>query len=117
MNLDNWTRQAKAHWKEHQPSRYKTLKQQGTLDLAARQAAEQTLEEVSALEEAGYQPDEAFQMVRERYLFPPEESAEDEAPSQAASLFREALGVHRQALNATEEAPEVASPREGIEPL
>ena len=31
--------------------------------------------EVDQLEQSGFQPDEAFQMVRENYLFPPEQQS------------------------------------------
>lgn len=116
MNLNNWAQQAKAHWKEHQPSRYKTLKKQGALDLAAKKAAEQTFQEVSDLEEAGYPPEDAFQMVRERYLFPPEQSQQEEPESQGASLFREALDLHRQVMDQGEEPEAMASPREATAP-
>lgn len=97
MNLQNWANQAKAHWKEHNPKRYRALKKQGTLDLAAKKAAEQTFEEVNALEESGFQPDLAFQMVRERYLFPPEEAPEEE---QGETLFQAAIKLQNEALKA-----------------
>lgn len=74
MNLQNWKDQAKAHWKEFQPKRFKALQAAGKLDEALESAANQTYLEVSQLEASGFQPDEAFQMVRESYLFPPEES-------------------------------------------
>ena len=72
MNLQNWKDQAQAHWKEHQPERCRELKAAGKLDSALQYAVDQTYAEVSQLEDSGFQPDEAFQMVRERYLFPPE---------------------------------------------
>jgi len=94
MNLSNWARQAKAHWKEFQPTRYQALKQQETLDLAAQQAADQTYREMDQLEQAGYQPDEAFQMVRERYLLPPEEEGleDDDEPSTMRRQLLSPLG-------------------------
>jgi hypothetical protein len=73
VNLQNWKDQAKAHWKEFQPTRFQQLQAAGKLDEALTQAAEQTYRETSELENSGFQPDEAFQMVRERYLFPREE--------------------------------------------
>lgn len=86
MNLQNWKDQAKAHWKEFQPKRFKALQQAGKLDEALDQAANQTYLEVSQLEESGFQPSEAFQMVMESYLFPPMEG-QPEKP--ATSLTHE----------------------------
>lgn len=82
MFLQNWKNQAREHWAEFQPTRYQELKKAGTLEQALTDAAEQTFRETNELEEAGMQPDEAFQMVRERYLFPKPEPDEtdDELP-------------------------------------
>jgi len=68
MNLQNWINQARSHWQENRPKLHQSLKKQGTLEPMLKQAAERTYQEVSQLEDAGYQPDEAFQMVREKYL-------------------------------------------------
>ena len=76
MNLQNWIELGRQHWKEHLPTRYRELKEAGTLDQALDDAAEQTYRETSALEQAGFGPDEAWQMSREDYLLlPPEGSA------------------------------------------
>lgn len=90
MNLNHWMQQARTHWAEHQPSRYRALKASGQLDKALAQAAKQTARELSALEAQGLSPHEAWEMTRERYLFPPPENPADEAPaSPAAGLFGE----------------------------
>ena len=81
MNLQNWIEMGRKHWKEHLPTRYRELKQAGTLDQALNDAAEQTYREVSALEENGFSPDEAWQMTRETYLLPPAEGSEPRATS------------------------------------
>lgn len=73
MNLENWISQARQHWKEHQPKRFKALKEAGILEQALRTAAEQTHKEMTALENAGMKEHEAWEMVRETYLFPPPE--------------------------------------------
>ncbi|NKB96805.1 hypothetical protein HED48_23340 [Ochrobactrum intermedium] len=52
----------------------------GALETALTEAAEQTALEMNQLTESGFQPDEAFQMVREQYLFPPEENSGTLAP-------------------------------------
>ncbi len=80
MNLHNWISQARAHWKEFQPTKYKALNEAGKLEQALQYAAEHTHLEVSQLEDSGFQADEAFQMVREQYLFPPEENSGYSAP-------------------------------------
>lgn len=73
MNLQNWINQARDHWKEFQPTRFKELQRVGKLEPALKQAAEQTYLELDQLEESGMDPQGAWEMVRERYLFPPEE--------------------------------------------
>lgn len=72
MNLQNWVQQARAHWKEHLPKLYHQLQASGTLEAALQDAAERTYQEVVALEEAGYDLQGAWEIVRESYLFPPE---------------------------------------------
>ena len=77
----NWIAQAHAHWKEHQPQRYKALKAAGTLGQALTQAAEATSQQLQTLREQGIPPDSAWEMVKEQHLFPPEEKgASPEAP-------------------------------------
>ena len=71
-NFHNWIRMAREHWKEHQRKLYHQLKASGTLEAALKDAAERTYRELTELEEAGYDPQGAWEMVRERYLFPPE---------------------------------------------
>ncbi|MBE4621320.1 hypothetical protein BOO23_21600 [Vibrio navarrensis] len=78
--FQNWKRQAELHWKQFQPKRYAELKKAGALETALTEAAEQTALEMNQLTESGFQPDEAFQMVREQYLFPPEENSGTLAP-------------------------------------
>jgi len=92
MNLDNWIRQGRQHWKEHLPIRYRSLKEAGTLERSLRAAAEQTYLETSQLEQAGFQPDEAWQMVREQYLLLPAENAK--APAETGpNLMQQALAA------------------------
>lgn len=94
MNLNNWISQAREHWKEHQPSRVKALRQQGKLGDALRSAAEQTHREMTELEAQGMTEHESWEMTRERYLFPPAETTQDDPPaSEAARLFGEAQAL------------------------
>ena len=80
--------QAIAHWKEHLPKKYKALKQAGTLNSEALKAAEMTLDEQAELIAQGYPPEAAWEMVREQYLFQPEEEgASEEAPASSGYLL------------------------------
>jgi hypothetical protein len=95
MNLQNCISQAREHWKEFQPTRFKELQKAGKLEPALKEAAEKTHQEMTELEAQGFQEWEAWEMVRESYLFPPEEQSlkdqEDNEPvaSEAARLFNE----------------------------
>ena len=90
--FNNWIMQAREHWKEHQPTRFKELKSAGKLEAALKEAAERTHQEMSSLEAQGYRNHEAWEIVRERYLFPPQEAGleEDEEPNPWRDLQREA---------------------------
>ncbi|MEA5098144.1 MAG: hypothetical protein VB032_06390 [Burkholderiaceae bacterium] len=80
--------QAIQHWKEFQPTRYKALKKAGTLNAEALNAAEMTLNEQAELIENGFPPEIAWEMVRERYVFQPEEEgASEEAPASEGYLL------------------------------
>lgn len=90
MQHAHWIAQARAHWKEFQPSRFKSLVEAGTLEQALREAAQSTSDEMALLRQQGATPTEAWEMVRERHLFPPEESESSEpmepSPGYAAAL-------------------------------
>lgn len=105
MNLENWISLAREHWKEFQPTRFKELQQTGKLKEALAEAAERTHLEMSDLENAGLTTHEAWEMVRELYLFPPEESGEQEEPvaSEAARAFNELTRLHSKLLQAEDE--------------
>lgn len=96
MQHQNWIAQARAHWQEHQPKRYLELKQSGQLLQALTEAADQTAAEMKQLTDQGASYTEAWQAVREEYLFPPQESqASEEAPKspgyQAMQEFNQGL--------------------------
>lgn len=73
MSFEIWKREAREHWEEFQPRRYKALLAAGKLDKALQDAANRTHRELSELPDGGMDPQGAWEMVRERYLFPPEE--------------------------------------------
>ncbi len=57
------------------------LKKSGQLGAKAQEAAELTNREMNELSAAGYQEHDAWEIVRERYLFaPPEEAEEEDSP-------------------------------------
>ena len=74
-NLQNWKNQASDHWKEFQPKRFAELKKTGKLASALDYAAEQTFKEMDALLDKGFKEHEAWEIVRESYLFPTEEGS------------------------------------------
>ena len=76
------------HWKENLPKMYQALKQSGTLNKAAMEAAQKTLDEQATLIASGIPPEAAWEMVRETYLFQPEEpGASEEAPNSPGYLI------------------------------
>lgn len=79
--LGPWALQAKAHWAEHRPKMYRSLERQGRLHEVLVAARDKTIQETMELENAGLDPESAFQAVREKYLFPPtEEDQPDWSP-------------------------------------
>ena len=82
----NWIAQAHSHWREHQPKRFKALQASGKLVQELRAAADLTASDM-----AEWTPmvarESAWEMVRERHLFPPEEPGNSpEAPASAGYL-------------------------------
>ena len=71
--IETWKEQARRHWKEFRPSLYRDLIKNGRLDEALTDAAERTYREMTELQKMGYQEHEAWEVVRESYLFTPEE--------------------------------------------
>ena len=73
MQHANWIAQARTHWAEHQPKKFKRLLKAGTLDKALSEAATATSESMRALTTQGATQEEAWEATRELYLFPAEE--------------------------------------------
>ncbi len=87
MQHANWIAQARAHWKEFQPTKFRELARSGQLNKALTEAADETQREMETLMGQGFKYPEAWEMVREQYLFPPEESgASEEAPDSPGYL-------------------------------
>lgn len=73
QTLNPWAQQAKKHWKEFRPKMYRELQRSGQLNQALRQAAENTVEDLINCIHRGMKYDQAWELVRERYLFLPSE--------------------------------------------
>ena len=106
MNLQNWVNKARIHWQENRPKFYQSLKAQGTLEPMLKQAAEQTYQQVDELEQAGFQPDEAYQMVREKYLFPPGEPESEQMDNNGPAILDSALQTMSRTLEVENPQPE-----------
>ncbi len=73
MQHATWIAQARAHWKEHLPKMFARLEKAGKLEQALAEAADATARDLRALTTQGATWQEAWEQVRETYLFPPEE--------------------------------------------
>lgn len=93
-NLRPLARQAIAHWKEHLPKMHASLQQAGTLESTALLAAETTLQDQATLVEQGFPPEAAWEMVRERYVFLPEEKGNSPEPEMDEG-YATAVGINR----------------------
>jgi hypothetical protein len=95
MNLQIWVEQARAHWKEFLPNRYREFKEAGILEAELKNAAERTAFEMGQFQRVGMTWDEAWERTRGEYLFLPEEDEQkakgdrEPAASEAARLFNE----------------------------
>lgn len=73
MNVDQLAAQAIRHWTEHLPQKTADLKEAGTLEMRAKQAAERALAEVDGLVQKGVGRTMAEEMVLPEYItLPPE---------------------------------------------
>jgi hypothetical protein len=73
-SLQHWMEQARVHWREFQPSLYRQATAAGTLDALLLDAAQLTEREMAQVEAAGVTRQNAWEMTREAYLFPPNQS-------------------------------------------
>jgi len=82
--LLNYGLMAERHWREHCPRRVRELERKGLLRMALLEAQERTLDEMEALvrelRKQGLTPqqahDQAWEIVREKYLLLPAEAPE-----------------------------------------
>lgn len=84
MQFLHWINQARQHWQEFQPTRFKALTESGELETALRLAAERTSEEMSKLIDRGVNAGDAWMEARELHLFPPPEhgAVEEQWPTE-----------------------------------
>ncbi len=71
--MESLAHQAKEHWKKLRPRMYTELKASGDLEPLARAAAERTRKAHANLIEQGWAPDQAWEAVRENWVFLPSE--------------------------------------------
>lgn len=76
LELDSWAKEAAEHWYEHRPKMYKGLLEKGLLVKSLQEASERTADACHELMSKGVNPLEAWQMVREEWLFLPSEKDE-----------------------------------------
>lgn len=73
MSVEVLTTKAMRHWAEFLPQRTADLKEAGTFEMRARQAAEEATKEIQILMRHGMNEKEAKEMVLPEYiLLPPE---------------------------------------------
>jgi hypothetical protein len=83
-DLLTYGRMAETHWREHCPQMVRELEAQGRLPAALLEAQERTLDEMESLmrhfRQQGLTPqqahDQAWELVREKYLLLPPETTE-----------------------------------------
>jgi hypothetical protein len=64
------------HWQRYRPKMYRELEQRGSLEESVRQAVQQTKDALVDALQAGMNPDQAWESVREMWAFlPPEAGA------------------------------------------
>ena len=65
--------QLRSNLKEHRPKQFQALKQENQLDSYLDQQANSVNDQLRALENQGFQPHEALDMLRDEIYFPTEE--------------------------------------------
>ncbi len=71
--LSGWGYQAVEHWKKYRPKMYAQLQKSGRLNEEAESAAKKTSEALNDLLEQGYSHDQAWEAVKENWMFLPSE--------------------------------------------
>ncbi|MCA0188943.1 MAG: hypothetical protein LCH90_23670 [Proteobacteria bacterium] len=67
-SVEQLTSQAMRHWAEYLPEKTADLKEAGTFEFRARQAAERAVKEIQDLVRRGMSEDEAEEMVLPEYI-------------------------------------------------
>ncbi len=115
--LQNWVRQAREHWQEFQPTRYRELVKSGKLETALQDAAERTYREMTALEDQGFKYQEAWEIVRERYLFVPEEGKNPTAYSESYFKGATLTTLLHEAITTGARTMDIPQPPTGSRPM
>lgn len=99
-----WKEKARQHWQEFQPTRFNELSSSNQLEDALDYAVEQTWAEMQSLINSGFQEHEAWEMVRENYLFVREEEGlydDEELPVNVMHEYNQWL--HEESVRQNEE--------------
>ena len=67
-SVGSLSRLAERHWAEFLPEKTADLKEAGTFEMRAKQAAERAMAEIQALMRSGVREDEAEEMVLPEYI-------------------------------------------------
>lgn len=98
QELGGWILEAHDHWQEHRPKMYRESLKAGKLPSALKTAAQRTAHEMDQLMEAGYTHHQAWEAVRQTYLFLPEEEGvtEEPEPDPFWELHKEMMELQRE---------------------
>ena len=86
LSITGYGMMAEAHWREHRPNMVRELEAQGKLEEALYEAQEQTSDEMEAITErleteqgltVQQAHDQAWEIVRERYILLPAEEDDE----------------------------------------
>jgi hypothetical protein len=89
------TQLALDHWLSFCPEMAKSLRRAGELHTHAHRAAQQTLLELTSLTALGLRPEEAWEIVRDRYLLLPAETPPTPSTSDLTPIFQELAEIYR----------------------
>lgn len=76
---DQLTQQTMKHWQQWLPELARQLQAQGTLEETARDAAQETLEQVRLAETRGAHPLEAYLALKQEWCFLPSEERQSQS--------------------------------------
>jgi hypothetical protein len=94
-DIPTLTQLALDHWLTFCPAMAKSLSRAGELHTHALRAAQQTLSEWTSLTAWGLRPEEAWELVRDRYLLLPPEAPPTPISTDLTPIFQELAEIYR----------------------